>query len=276
MYLLGEQPSHCATLTNRLQTIPLQLVSGLQPCGPALDVEQSKHLENDLPRDQLFIIDSGVINGVIDERTLFYLQEGDLIGLQQGLDLPGGHYSCQEPVRLIPYQRSAVLKHIAAENERQELFLFYLLGQSTLFTEAIARLSQPDVPPPTGFKSFAAGEVLIQQGDPAEHVFIILEGHAEAWFNGEKVGDIAKDEIFGAMAVFTKERRSATVIASEHSSVMVIPQDQFLGLMQSNPHIAHCLIENMAHCIELLNKEVVRMRCQIKTDTAYDADKPLT
>lgn len=78
------------------------------------------------------------------------------------------------------------------------------------------------------------------------------------------------------MAVFTKERRSATVITSVHSSVMVIPQDQFLSLMQSNPRIAHCLIENMAHCIDLLNKEVVRMRCKIKTDTPHYPDKPLT
>lgn len=106
----------------------------------------------------------------------------------------------------------------------------------------------------------AAGEELIHQGDDAEHVFVIIEGHAEAYVDGHKVGDVQKDEIFGAMAVFTREKRSATVLASEPCTVMVIPKEQFLSLMQSNPRIAHSLIESMARRIDLLNKEVTQLR----------------
>ena len=62
------------------------------------------------------------------------------------------------------------------------------------------------------------------------------------------------------MAVFTRERRSATVVASEPCTVMVIPKEQFLGLTQSNPRIAHSLIESMARRIDLLNKEVTHLR----------------
>ena len=123
---------------------------------------------------------------------------------------------------------------------------------------------QPEVRPSTGFQSFAAGEELINQGDIAEHVFIIIEGHAEAWVNGEKVGDVEKDEIFGAMVVFTEERRTATVIASEPCTVMVIPKDQFLSLMRSNPRIAHSLIESMARRIDLMNKEITHLRSKLK------------
>lgn len=91
-------------------------------------------------------------------------------------------------------------------------------------------------------------------------MFIIIEGHAEALVDGQKVGDVQKDEIFGAMAVFTREKRSATVVASEPCTVMVIPKEQFLSLMQSNPRIAHSLIESMARRIDLLNKEVTQLR----------------
>ena len=94
--------------------------------------------------------------------------------------------------------------------------------------------------------------------------FVIIEGHAEAWVDGQKVGDVQKDEIFGAMAVFTREKRSATVIASEPCTVMVIPKDQFLSLMQSNPRIAHSLIESMARRIDLMNKEVTQLRAQLQ------------
>ena len=111
---------------------------------------------------------------------------------------------------------------------------------------------------------FEAGEELFHQGDDADHVFVIIEGHAEAWVDGQKVGDVQKDEIFGAMAVFTREKRSATVIASEACTVMVIPKDQFLSLMQSNPRIAHSLIESMARRIDLMNKEVTQLRAQLQ------------
>ena len=93
---------------------------------------------------------------------------------------------------LTPYNRREVFQHIAENDQRQELFTLYLLGHSALFSDALARLKQPEIRPATGFQSFAAGEELINQGDIAEHVFIIIEGHAEAWVNGEKVGDVEK------------------------------------------------------------------------------------
>jgi CRP-like cAMP-binding protein len=40
---------------------------------------------------------------------------------------------------------------------------------------------------------------------------------------------------------------------------MLIPKDQFLSLTQSNPKIAHSLIESMARRIDLLNKQIILM-----------------
>jgi CRP-like cAMP-binding protein len=70
---------------------------------------------------------------------------------------------------------------------------------------------------------------------------------------------VPKDEIFGAMAVFTGEKRNTTVITAEPSTIMRIPKDQFLSLTQSNPKIAGSLIESMARRIDLLNKQVTQL-----------------
>lgn len=260
MYLLGEQSAYADQLISRLQSIPAQLLEGLAPAGDALRFASSDDLASELPVNQLFLIESGLIHAQIEGRPLFYLQEGDLLGLRQGLELPQCLYSCDEPLVLRPYPRGEVFKHISADESRQEAFLQYLLGHTALLSNALAHLKQPDIRPNTGFQHFAAGEELIRQGADAEHVYIIIEGHAEAWVNGQKVGDVQKDEIFGAMAVFTREKRSATVIASEPCTVMVIPKEQFLGLMQSNPRIAHSLIESMARRIDLMNKEITQLR----------------
>lgn len=264
MYLFGDVPLHAEPLLARLQGIPAQLLEGLEPCGPALEFDSNTDLNAVLPENQLFLLIDGVIDNSTDDRLLFYLQQGGLIGLRHGLNLPHWQYSHNEPVRLLPYERRDFFQHIYSSEKRQEQFTFYLLGQTTLLIEAFARLKQVEVTPTTGFEHFAEGEKLICQGDSAEHVFVIIEGHAEAWVNGQKVGDVQKDEIFGAMSVLINEPRTATVIATEPCTVMTIPKEHFLPLMQSNPRIAHSLIESMARRINLMNKEISRLRTQLQ------------
>jgi hypothetical protein len=260
MYLLGEQPAYAEQLINRLQGIPAQLLEGLAPSAAPIELKGSDDLAEDLPEQHLFIIESGLLHALVDDRPLFYMQEGDLLGLRQGIELPLCRYRSDESIRVVPYSRSMVFQHIHADLRKQELFTQYLIGQTALLSDALARIKQPEIHPTTGFQHFAAGDELIRQGDDADNVFIIIEGHAEALVDGQKVGDVQRDEIFGAMAVFTQEKRSATVVATAPCTVMLIPKDQFLGLMQSNPKIAHSLIESMARRIDLLNKEVTQLR----------------
>lgn len=264
MYLLGDVPVYAETLLTRLQDIPRQLLEGLEACGPALELPGTDDLSNILPDNQLFLLQQGVIHTSVEQRPLFQLQAGSLLGLRHGLSLPYWHNSCDQPIELTPYNRREFFQHIHDCEERQELFTFYLLGQTTLITEAFSRIKQVDVNPATGFEHFAPGEKLIRQGAPAEHVFVIVEGHAEAWVDGQKVGDVHKDEIFGAMAVFINEPRTASVIATEPCTVMTIPKEQFLALMQSNPRIAHSLIESMARRIDMMNKEINHLRNKLQ------------
>lgn len=260
MYLLGEQPAYADQLIARLQRIPAQLLEGLAPSASAHTIERCDDLSATLAQDQVFLIERGLVHALIDGRPLFYLQEGDLLGLRQGLELPACQYACEETISLIPYNRRDLLLHVQRSEQHQEQLLHYLIGHTALLSDALAHLKQPAIRPSTGFQHYASGEALINQGDIAEHVFVIIEGHAEAFVDGQKVGDVQKDEIFGAMAVFTHEPRSASVIASEPCTVMVIPKEQFLELMESNPRIAHSLIESMARRIDLLNKEVTQRR----------------
>src|SRR3990167_1947085 len=100
MYLLGEQPAYADQLINRLQSIPTQLLEGLTPCGAALHLPRAEDLAQELPENQLFIIENGLLHALVDERPLFYLQEGDLVGLRQGIDLPSCRYRDRKSTRL--------------------------------------------------------------------------------------------------------------------------------------------------------------------------------
>lgn len=256
MYLLGEQPAYADAWVNRLQTLPPQLLRGLAPAGEALTFEQVSDLGPYLDSANLYLINDGLLHVQLNERKLFYLQEGDLIGLRQDAEALQYAYASDGPLSLTPYGRREVFGHLHATRDGADLLIEYLTGQSALLCDAITRLKQPEFRSANGFKHVEAGETLIVQGDEADHVFIIIEGKAEAFVDGQKVGEVLKDEIFGAMAVFTSEKRSATVVASEPCTLMMIPKDQFLNLTQSNPRIAHSLIESMARRIDSLNRQL--------------------
>ncbi|ABA76533.1 MULTISPECIES: Crp/Fnr family transcriptional regulator [Pseudomonas] len=262
MYLLGEQSAQADALINHLQSLPAQWLEGLVPCGPALELEATDDLLARLPDDQLFLLTQGVITGRLDGRGLFYWHEGDLIGLQQGPEWADCTLYSDNPLTLLPYRRSDLFQHVYGETSRSEQFLRYLLGQMALLAHAVAEFKPREFRSTNGFKRVDAGDILIREGDDADHVFVIIEGHAEAFVNGHKVGDVPKDEIFGAMAVFTGEPRNATVIAREASTVMLIPGDQFLSMTRTNPKIAHSLIESMALRIDQLNKQLTGFNSQ--------------
>ncbi|MCF4998110.1 cyclic nucleotide-binding domain-containing protein [Pseudomonas syringae] len=258
MYLLGEQPAHAETLINHLQCLPAQWLEGFAPCGPALALSETHDLQAQLPDDQVFLLSEGLIHGWMGGRALFYWHQGDLIGLQQGQAWTECRLSSEGPVRLTPYKRTELFQYIYQDPLRAESFVRYLTGQQALLAHAIAELKPREFRSTNGFKRVEAGDVLIQQGDTADHVFVIIEGHAEAFVDGRKVGDVPKDEIFGAMAVFTGEPHNATVIAREAITIMLIPGDQFLSLTRTHPKIAHSLIEGMARRIGQLNKQLTQ------------------
>lgn len=256
MYLLGEQSARTDAMINRLQSLPVQWLRDLAPCGPVLQVDATDDLLPLLPAEQLFLLIDGVINGCIGARPLFYWQEGDLIGLQQGDVWADCHWCCDAPLRLQPYRREEMFRHLFADAGRAQQFVEYLQGHLAILAHAVAELKPREFRSSNGFKRVAAGEILIRQGDIADHVFVIIDGHAEAFVDGHKVGDVPKDEIFGAMAIFTGEPRNATVIARVPSTVMMIPGDQFLSMTRTNPKIAHSLIESMARRIGQLNRQI--------------------
>src|SRR5690606_36495518 len=121
MYLLGEQPAYADRLINRLQGITAQLLDGLAPSGDPIELGSTSDIAAQLPEQQVFLVQRGLLHARVDVRPLFYLREGDLLGLRQGIELPTCLYCSDEPITLIPYTRRAVFEHIHADEQRQEL-----------------------------------------------------------------------------------------------------------------------------------------------------------
>ena len=260
MYLTGEQPRHADELVGHIQALTAELLDGLPVSEPPQQLGQGADVGSLLPAGHVFLIISGQVQAWLDSRLVFTFGPGDLLGLHDHPEVPSFSYRSESDLLLQPFSQEQFRRHIYGSARLIPLYERLLVCQIILLSDALATRFHSDLDGGARYQQFAAGEELIRQGDDADNVFIIVEGYAEAYVDGHRVGDVCKDEIFGAMAVFTGEKRSATVIASEPCTVMVIPKEQFIALMHSNPKIAHSLIESLARRITLLNQEVTSLR----------------
>ena len=88
-------------------------------------------------------------------------------------------------------------------------------------------------------RALEAGEVLVEQGDPAQDAFVVLSGDLEVVLteggNAQRVATLAAGAVVGEIGVLAGDRRSATVRSITASEVAVIPREVFDQLLAHHP-----------------------------------------
>ena len=77
-------------------------------------------------------------------------------------------------------------------------------------------------------RTFLAGETIVREGDTGDAAYIVVEGRCDV---SKTMGGVVKTlhsievgGVFGEMAILTKSRRAATVVAAEPTTVLVVTQ----------------------------------------------------
>ena len=79
------------------------------------------------------------------------------------------------------------------------------------------------------------GEVLVDQGDPGTHCFVVLDGTASVYANGEYVASSQQGSTIGEMALVDHRPRTATVVASGPMTLLRFDTRQFKALLEEMP-----------------------------------------
>jgi signal transduction histidine kinase len=108
-------------------------------------------------------------------------------------------------------------------------------------------------------ESFAPGTTIFREGDPADRLYIILDGTVEVWKDyGEEQRDrIASHGIghlFGEMAVVDDLPRSATVVALGAVRLLSVGRDDFRGIIASNGAIALSITRSVSAMVRASNE----------------------
>ena len=113
-------------------------------------------------------------------------------------------------------------------------------------------------------KIFTNGEVIVQQGDIGEEMYVVQSGKVEVVLesgdNEERVAVLGPKDFFGEMALFDKEVRSATIRALGETRVLTIDKRTLLKRISEDPLLAFRMLKSMSSRVRELNQQVSAAR----------------
>lgn len=105
-------------------------------------------------------------------------------------------------------------------------------------------------------RHFKAGDVIFNQGDAAEELYVIKSGTVEIRLGNRVLDTLPELSIFGEMALIDRSPRSATAIATTDATLVPVGEKQFLFLVSRTPHFALNLMRVLAHRLRTTNNAI--------------------
>lgn len=88
-------------------------------------------------------------------------------------------------------------------------------------------------------RRYAPGQVVVQEGDPATHLFLVVSGTARVERNeAGTVGRLAAGDFFGELGLIEEHGRTATVVADSDLTCLLIPAWEFRASLEAHPEMA--------------------------------------
>jgi CRP/FNR family transcriptional regulator len=133
---------------------------------------------------------------------------------------------------------------------------------STLAPEELERVAEVAVP-----RHFEAGEVVFREGDESSTCYVVRSGHARAireHTDGRSItlATFGPGDIFGELAMFDNERRSATVEAAEAVEAIAILAADMRRLLREHPDISVKLLQSLGRRLRETNERLTRQSFQ--------------
>ena len=141
-----------------------------------------------------------------------------------------------------------------------------LLGRVPVFEELadddLRRVAEVTVP-----RRFATGEVVFREGDDSDTCYVVSAGHARAIRehpDGRQItlATFGPGDIFGELAMFDDERRSATVEAADDLEVLGILGSDMRRLLRRHPDMAVKLVISLGRRLRAANERLARQSFQ--------------
>ena len=112
-------------------------------------------------------------------------------------------------------------------------------------------------------KTYADGELIVKQGDPADEFYVVQEGKIEIIHTvGGKEVHLAVcgyGEIIGEWSPENSNRHAADIRAKGKTRVMTVHRKQLLRRMHEDPTLAFRILEMMSQRLNDVTQQLIRL-----------------
>jgi len=132
----------------------------------------------------------------------------------------------------------------------------------TLASEDLEQVARVAVP-----RGFEAGEVVFREGDESDTCYVVRSGHARAVRahpDGRTItlASFGPGDIFGELAMFDDERRSATVEATDRVEAVAVLGADMRRLMQEHADLSAKLVISLGRRLRAANERLASQSFQ--------------
>ena len=257
MYHNLEVPKICESLWQRCQSLVPDLLKDCTIKSKDLIIDAENPI--DFQSRSIYLIKEGDIYETFDGQIIVIHEKGDLVNAD-GLAHPKATtYVTDFPATVDEYDGQEFINAIADDKTKFEVLTQYLSCLSQSYQFLMAHFSRQDTEYLPETRIYQKDDIIIEEGTEGDEVFTLLNGTAKVMSNNEEVGEIHKDEIFGAIAALTHTKRTATIIATSDCDTLVATSDNFRSILDTRPDIVQKLVQDMARTIVSSNERIIEL-----------------
>lgn len=113
-------------------------------------------------------------------------------------------------------------------------------------------------------KPYADGEVICRQGEIGDRMFVVQSGTVVVAREDDGIevtlGELEAGDLFGEMAIFDRQPRSATVRAKRNARVLTLDKRGFVKRVHEDPSLAYRLLRDLSRRVRALDSQLSGLR----------------
>jgi CRP/FNR family transcriptional regulator, cyclic AMP receptor protein len=106
--------------------------------------------------------------------------------------------------------------------------------------------------------TFRPGEHIVDQGNPGETLFVVLEGQAKVVRDGKTRARLVPGDFFGEVSLLDGGPRTATVVAETPVAAVRLFRRTVMDLIQQEPQLGLHLLEGIARRLREIDRSLSR------------------
>jgi len=256
---INEQDDAYALVNKALHLKSAELLTALKSKGLQFNSRTTVDIQNEgISPEHIYFVKEGNISIEYDDKTLYIFEAGDVISrpMIEGAGEAELYYTVKSEIEIEAIPTKLVCSAMADDPTLISLWFSITAMCQLQLNQMVGVLTKKEERANPGFGRYKAGMEIIKEGDDADFVYSVSEGTAVAIHNGVEVGEIQQDEIFGAIAVLTDQKRTASVVAKTNCTVLMVHKDEFSKMVSSHPKLFLNILSSLAEKIISLNEKV--------------------